>query len=158
MDSLFEELFSLMDSVGERLAQLTELAQKKHDAVLQDDLLTLNEIMNQEQAESLAFRSLESRREKLLKELGIGNTSLSALAQLCPADQRARAAECAASVQKQYKQYRTTSDATRNVLEKGIREIDQVLQAAGAHAVSGAPGYVEQDAVLPANMKTDFHA
>lgn len=158
MDALFEELFSVMDSVGKRLTQLTELAKKKYDAVMHDDLMALNEIMNQEQAESLAFRSLESKREKLLKQLGIQNTSLAALPQLCPPDQRTRAAECAASVQKQYKDYRQAADMARNVLERGVREIDQVLRASGADPAVGTPGYAEQDAVLPPNMKTDFHA
>lgn len=158
MEEKFQELFSLLDSVGTAMVRLTELANEKMEAVRKDDLMAINEVINREQAESLNFRGLESRREKLLRELNIPSAALSQLPASCPAPLQEQARECVAQLQERCKVYRQTADSARVILEKELREIDGTLSALGGRPISG-PGYqAETESVLPSKMKTDFRA
>lgn len=153
----YHELFSVLDDIGARLERLTKLTEEKREAVSTDDVIKLNEIINEEQAESLAFRNLERRRESALQALGLGGTSLSTLPEHCPAEIRAEAAQRVGVLQKQFKNYRTQSTAVMEMLQHSIREIDAVVSSAGRES-AGGPGYAGEAAAPPPNMKTDFRA
>ena len=157
MATMYEDLMALFGEIGERLAHLTDLAKEKRAAVEADDLLKLNEILNEEQAESLAFRSLDRKRDTMLQELGLSGTALSSLEKRCPPEMRERAAQCSAQLREHYQTYRTAADAARKRLEQSIGEIDAVVSGVGG-APLGGPGYSGSEANLPRNMKTDFRA
>ena len=79
MSAPFSDYLKLLREVGTLLEQLAVLAQQKADAVRQDDLLALDEVLKQEQALGLNLRGLELRRAKLVGQLGLEGTTLSAL-------------------------------------------------------------------------------
>lgn len=159
MEEKFQELFSLLDTVGTAMARLSGLANEKIEAVKNDDLMAINEVINREQAEALNFRGLESRREKLLKELNISSDALSQLPASCPVSLQEQARECVARLQESCKAYRQTADHARAILEKELREIDGTISALGVRPPVSGPGYRGQtESGLPSKMKTDFRA
>lgn len=157
MKEAYRPLFSLLDDISQRLTRLADLAEKKIEAVHEDDLMKLNEILNEEQAETLAFRNLELRRVKLLTELGLEGTSLSSLPERCPAELRSEASLRVDRVQEQYRSYKEAADRARGLLESSIGQIDAILASAGQTPENG-PGYGGDSSTPPPNMKTDFRA
>ena len=77
MEELYRSYLTFLRSMSQGLERLTDLAEKKYVAAQTDDLLTLNDLLNQEQAQSLNFRGLELTRDKLLPKLGLTNVPLS---------------------------------------------------------------------------------
>lgn len=157
MADRYQGLFALLDELEDHLEQLTQLAREKTQAVREDDLLRFNEIMNQEQAESMAFRGLDRRREKLLQELELGGMPLSGLPGRCPPDMQEAAKRHVASLQEKYKSYQDVSSEARTLLERTIGEIDAVIGPMNQAPLNG-PGYQNKTAAPPPNMKTDFRA
>lgn len=158
MQKQYDELFLLMDHIGKELEKLTELAQKKNAAAINDDITAINEIINREQAESLAFRGFENKRTELLKRLDLENVALSALAQQCPPEVKQRAEESVRKLQNQYEVYRGCAEVARRRMEENMHEIEHVLTSLGAQEKTEGPGYHSQKDEMPSNMKTDFHA
>ncbi len=157
MKEAYGPLFSLLEDISQHLTRLMDLAEKKIEAVRKDDLMDLNEILNEEQAETLAFRNLELRRVKLLTELGLEGTSLSALPERCPPELKSEASRHVDMVQEQYRSYKEAADRARGLLETSIGQIDALLASAGRTPENG-PGYSGESSAPPPNMKTDFRA
>lgn len=123
-----EQYLQLLGEIETVISQLTEVERRKIEAVHKDDLLVVDECIRQEQAISLTMRSLESRRGKQLAELGLAGVKLSGLADSFPAELRQQAAGAAERLQNAYHDYTSISTAARNALERGLREIDRMMQ------------------------------
>ena len=76
MDELFRSYLGFLRSISQGLESLTGLNEKKHAAAESGDLLTLNELLNQEQAQALNFRGLELTRDRLLPQLKLTGVPL----------------------------------------------------------------------------------
>lgn len=148
---------ALLGDIGSRLEQLSELARKKTEAVRKDDLMTLNEVLKQEQAIALALRGLEQKRMKQCAELGVDNVRLSQLAAAFPEELQLEARTAADTLRRQYKVYQTSAHVARNTLECNLHEIEKIIEELGGdpHA---EPGYQLADVQPPQPMKTDFRA
>lgn len=157
MDTVYQDLLSVLDSINEGLVHLIGLQQEKKEIVMGDDLAALNEIINREQAEALSFRGLEHRRTDLLQKIGLQSIGLQSLAEHFPEEMRTQAQQAVEKVQKNYKEYRAASSSAREMLERALGEIEHVLAAMGESVTLG-PGYTEEKAAPPSNMKTDFRA
>ena len=127
-NELYEQYLQLLAEIEGVITQLNEVEKRKIDAVHKDDLLAVDECIRQDQAISLTMRSLESRRRKQLTELGLSEVKLSGLAAAFPADLRQQAAVAAERLQNAYHDYNSISAAARNALERGLREIDRMMQ------------------------------
>ena len=68
MDELYRSYLSFLRSMSRGLESLTGLNEKKLTAAQQEDLMGLNDLLNQEQAQALNFRGLELTRDKLLPQ------------------------------------------------------------------------------------------
>lgn len=158
MDDCFQPYLSILESVCASLGQLTKLAQHKIEAVQDDDVMALNEVLNQEQALALALRGLEQKREKLLREMGCADVPLSQLAGRFPPPLQEEAGQKIQALVEQYQAYRNCADLARGKLEHGLREIERTLSGLGAAAPVEGPGYAPQDESPPPSMKTDFRA
>lgn len=161
MEELYRSYLSFLRSMTQGLECLTDLAEKKYAAAQTDDLLTLNDLMNREQAQALNFRGLELTRDKLLPQLGLTNVPLSRVPDHFPPAMQAEARETAAALATRYAAYRKASGRARMLLEQNLREVDNAIaQMGGAPAESSVgPGYQKSDAAAPPpSMKTDFRA
>ena len=96
---------------------LTDLAEKKRAAAEADDLMTLNELLNQEQAQSLNFRGLELSRDKLLPSWGWRGAPGTGPPSFPPAMQE-EARQAVSELQLRYAAYRQASGKTRRLLEQ----------------------------------------
>lgn len=158
MGAPFSAYLSLLQELNGHLEQLAQLAQQKAEAARQDDLLALDEVLKQEQAMSLTLRGLEQRRTKLVKELGLENTSLVQLPDKCPAELEQEARKIAEELRASYKIYRGCADMARNTLELTLHQIDKIVAAAGIDPGRLGAGYQAPGVEPPKNMKTDFRA
>lgn len=148
---------ALLGDIGSRLEQLSELARTKTEAVRKDDLMTLNDVLKQEQAIALALRGLEQKRVKQCAELGLDNVRLSQLAAAFPEELQLEARTAADTLLRQYKVYQTSAHVARNTLECNLHEIEKIIEELGGdpHAELG---YQLTDVQPPQPMKTDFRA
>lgn len=161
MDELYRAYLNFVRSMSRGLESLTVLNEKKLAAAQSDDLMTLNELLNQEQAQSLNFRGLELTRDKLLPQLGLVNVPLSQVPDHFPPAMQPEARQAVGQLQERYRAYQGIAGKTRGLLEQTLREIEGIIvQLGGPPAGSeSGPGYgKETESAPPPSMKTDFRA
>ena len=155
MEELFRSYLNFLRSMRQGLESLTTLNATKLAAAQTDDLMALNDLLNQEQAQALNFRGLERERDKLLPQLGL---VLKVPDRFPPAlqDEARREAE---ALRNQYVAYRQAAAKTRAVLEKNLQEVEYTLAEMGASPMETGPGYQKKtESAPPPSMKTDFRA
>lgn len=161
MDELYRSYLGFLRSMSRGLESLTDLNEKKLAAAQADDLMVLNELLNQEQAQALNFRGLELTRDKLLPQLGLQNVPLSKVPDHFPPALQKEARQTVEELQVRYQAYQRISGRTRSLLEQTLREVEGIIvQMGGPPAGSEAgPGYArETESAPPPSMKTDFRA
>ena len=152
MENPFDEYLQLLDQMRTELAHLSDLANAKIKAVMDSDLISLDQILKSEQASALTFRGLEQKQAALLNATGLGDVKLSALAENYPPKKRLACKKTVEELQHQYEVYHCRSEVARNTLECNLHEIDKIL------AASAGPGYDAGAPEIPGKMKTDFRA
>ena len=145
-----EALLSVLDNLTAHMTQLTELAKRKTLVVRKNDLLELDKILKEEQAQALAIRGLDNKRAALLQELGLQGVPLTELPSKAPAELRQRARESVEALRREYSIYSSAAEVARNTLECNLHEVEKFLAAAGA-AQTG-------EVSPPPQMKADFRA
>lgn len=153
----YEAYIALLSEISHALSQLTETAHRKAEAVRQDDLAQLNEVIKQEQALSLSLRGCEQKRVALLAHMGLEEVPLTTLADHYPPALRPTAKAAAESLRQHFQVYSSASTMARNLLERNLHQIEQYLDAAQTNAPG--PGYAPADNVqLPPSLRSDFRA
>lgn len=162
MEELYRAYLSFLRSMTQGLETLTDLNEKKFDAARTDDLMALNELLNQEQAQSLHFRGLEQTRDKLLPKLGLEGVPLSQVADQFPPALQEEARQTVAQLQNRYAVYQAASKKTRTLLERTLQEVETAIVEMGGPPAGkeDGPGYRRETetAAPPPSMKTDFRA
>ncbi|MBR2894049.1 MAG: hypothetical protein IKC03_00130, partial [Oscillospiraceae bacterium] len=121
------------------------------------DLLTLDQILREEQAAALALRGLEQKRTTLLQQLGLSNTPLSDLPAHAPDTLRQKTKTTVETLRTQYQIYQSAAQTARNTLECNLHEVEKFLAASGVEQPSST-GYHPVNIDAPPPMKTDFRA
>lgn len=161
MEDLYRSYLTFLRSMSRGLETLTALNEKKMAAVKGDDLAALNELLNEEQAQSLNFRGLELTRDKLLPQLGLVNVPLSEVPKRCPPALQEEVRQAVEDLQSRYQAYRKIAGRTRSMLEQTRHEVDAAIVEMGGSSAPGqeSPGYRrEPESAPPPSMKTDFRA
>lgn len=158
MDEQFRSYLTFLGNLRQGLETLTDLADQKRAAVEQDDLVALDEVLRQEQAQALFFRGLEQTREKLLDGLGLRSVPLSRVPDRCPPALREEIRQAVSALQERYRVYEEHSRTARELLEKNLREVESTIAAMGVRPASQGPGYRGPGVQLPPSMRTDFRA
>ena len=149
MAGTWRDYLSLMESLGKKLDELTELERTKIRAVGSSDLEELEACMKQEQVVSLSLRGMDQKRDKLLSALGIEGVRLRDLVEHAPDELKQETKEAAEALRRQYAIFQTTSEASRNALEIHLHIIEELHKRAGGGELP------HQDAPP---MKADFRA
>ena len=118
---------AFLGQLSDTLDQLTAIEKEKTDVVRRDDLAALNECMKREQAMSLTLRSMDQKRMKLLKELGLETVTLADFAAHCPEELRPDARAATEKLRNSYAIYRSAAGLSRHTLERSLRQIDAYL-------------------------------
>ena len=118
----------LLRGLTKTLERLTGVEETKTAAVSRGDLAGVEACMKQEQALSLSLRSVDIRRETMLRDLGLEGVSLSGLLDHAPPELRMETKATAEGLRQQYSVFQAASQVARNTLECNLRAIEQ-LQA-----------------------------
>lgn len=156
MNNPFDDYLTLLDQMAKELSHLSDLAKQKTEAVLQNDLIALDEVLKKEQASALTFRGLEQKQATLLNATGLMDVKLSSLVENYPPKKRLACKEMVEKLQHQYDVYHCSAEVARNTLECNLHEIEKIL--ASAAAAQNGPGYEAAPPEVPVGMKTDFRA
>ena len=108
-----ESLLTLFETLAEQLKQLTELAKRKTTAVRKNDLMELDKILKEEQAQSLALRGLDQKRTALLQQLGLQNTPLIGLPAKVPAELQQRTTAAVENLRREFSIYRSAAEVAQ---------------------------------------------
>ena len=152
-----EALLTLFESIVDHLRQLTDLAKRKTTAVRKSDLIELDRIMKEEQAQSLALRGLEQKRVSLLAKFEVEDIPLTELPSRFPPQLQQKARESAETLRREFAIYHSAAEIARNTLECNLHEVEKFLAAAGA-ANDNNTGYRNSEVDAPPQMKADFRA
>lgn len=148
----------LLNTLTEKLQELSQLAKQKAEIARCDDLQALDAVMRQEQAFALSFRGLEQKKDTIAQKLGLETVSLSSLADHFPSDLQLRARKTVDALRSQYEVYRFAAEVARNTIECNLHEIDKFIASQDAASVAG-PGYDTPSVTEPPpTMKSDFRA
>ena len=161
MEEVYHDYLSLMGELSSDLARLSDLAQQKINAVHNNDLIALDEVLKMEQAMSLSLRCLEQRRQKLLAQLGGEGVPLGELPSQYPAELRPQAKETVETLRQSYQIYRSAAESARITLECNLHQLEKAVADMGGSAGNAgyhAAGYGSVNVEPPKNMKTDFRA
>ena len=159
MEELYRSYLSFLRSMSRGLECLADLNEKKLAAARVDDLTVLNELLNQEQAQSLHFRGLEQTRDKLLPRLGLVSVPLDKVPGHFPEELREEARETVEVLQLRYRAYQKSAKRARAVLEQNLEEVETAIVKMGGPPAKKdpTPGYrQETTSAPPPSMRTDF--
>ncbi len=151
MEPVYEEYLGYLDELSKLLVQMTETAKNKAAAAREGDLVKVDGCMKQEQVYSMTLRSMDQRRDKMLRAMGISGTALSQLADHYPPPMQARAAKAAELAMSRFESYMSASNMARTSMEIALREIARMFPQD-----QPAPAEAREDP--PPRMKTDFRA
>lgn len=149
MDSQYGEYLSVLVELGKTLDQLSRITKNKITAVRNDDLMSLNECIKQEQALSMSLKSVERKRAEMLEAMKLSDASISGLTERFPVAYRRQAAEIVESVRSKYDRYVSASESARAVLECALHQIEKMLPQDQLDV---------QTAKLPSALGTDIRA
>lgn len=161
MDELYRSYLSFLRSMSRGLESLTGLNEKKLTAAQQEDLMGLNELLNQEQAQALNFRGLELTRDRLLPQLDLEGVPMDEVPGRFPPAMQAEARQTVEELKERYTVYRRAAGKTRTLLEQNLHEVENIIvQLGGSPAAPAGPGYGKEPegSAPPPSMKTDFRA
>lgn len=149
----FSEYLQFLARLEGQFVKLTEVEQKKIQAVQAADLDALNICIRQEQALGLALRGLEQQRESLVQQLGISDNALCQLPERCPPELHQETMKTVESVLRQYQILKSTADSARTLLECELHKVEHRLaDKAGLETEN-----LEENTVqIPSEMRTDF--
>lgn len=125
-DGNWGEYLTLLENLGGKLEELTDLERTKALAVGRSDLEELEECMKREQVMSLSLRGLDQKREKLLAALGLTGVPLRDLAERAPEGVRMEAKAAAEKLRQKYEVFQSASDVARNTLECNLHAIEKL--------------------------------
>lgn len=128
-DGNWGEYLTLLENLGGKLEELTDLERTKALAVGRSDLEELEECMKREQVMSLSLRGLDQKREKLLAALGLTGVPLRDLAERAPEGVRMEAKAAAEKLRQKYEVFQSASDVARNTLECNLHAIEKLQKA-----------------------------
>ena len=129
MAGTWRDYLSLMESLGKKLDELTELERTKIRAVGSSDLEELEACMKQEQVVSLSLRGMDQKRDKLLSALGIAGVRLRDMVEHAPDELKQETKEAAEQLRRKYELFQSASGVARNTLECNLHAIEQIQKA-----------------------------
>ena len=137
MAAQWRDYLAHMESLGQRLDELTELERVKIRAVGSGDLEALDECMKKEQVISLSLRGMDQKRNRLMGELGITGVHLRNLVDHAPDELKWETKEAAEKLRQKYELFRSASSVARNTLECNLHAIEQAQKAQDAQPEEG---------------------
>lgn len=151
MEPVYEEYLRYLADLAGLLERMTGTAKEKGAAARVGDLVRVDACMKQEQVYSMSLRSMDQKREKMHKAMGMEGVTLSQAAKRFPEELRGQAAKAAELALNRFENYHSAANAARTTMELALRDIENMFPA---DSPVPAPNTEEP----PPRMKTDFRA
>lgn len=152
MEPVYKQYLDYLGELSGLLERMTATANRKAAAARVGDLVQVESCMKEEQVYSLTLRSMDQRRDKMLKAMGLEGVKLSQLSSHYPEELRAEAAKAAGSALSRFEQYRSAANVAKTTMELALRDIERMFP-------ENRPGpAVNAAEEPPPRMKTDFRA
>lgn len=120
----FSEVIRRYIEVFERLIPLE---QRKLDVVRQNRISQLEDIGSKEQAEALAMRGLEQKREKAQEALGFQGLSFQEILERLPAEQKQDMKSLFNELAGKVREFQSLSDSSRSIMEVNLHSINKMI-------------------------------
>ena len=126
-----DKLYDLLKENVELYSNFLELEYKKYEAVIKDDISTMDDIVSKEQACYLKMRGLEQKREKILKDLGFADKTLKEIIAFSENEQKLKLTEMYDELNRLIKELKKIQTLCKNIFEVRIHRVDRVMKQLG---------------------------
>ena len=133
---LIQQFIALFD-------RMIPLEQSKLDAVGQNQIAQLEDIIKKEQAETMALRGLDQKRERLQDELGWKDLTFQEILKQLPEEQRVEMKQLFDDLAGRVKSFQSITESTKTMLEVNLHTINQLI----AKQSGGTQTYKEDGSV-----------
>lgn len=151
MEPVYEEYLGYLAGLADLLEKMTVTAKEKGAAARIGDLVRVDACMKQEQVYSMSLRSMDQKRERMHKAMGLEGVTLSQVAKRFPQALRDQAAKAAELALRRFESYHSAANAAKTTMELALRDIEHMFPEGGP-----APDHPAEEP--PPRMKTDFRA
>ena len=120
MDSLYQ----LLKEYTEIYKMFLELEYDKYEAVIEDDVIALDNIVSQEEVYYLQMKGIEHKREKLLNSLELSGKTLKEIIDAAENESKIK-------LQEQFEELNKINDLLKIVIEVRLRRINNKMNNLG---------------------------
>ena len=128
-----DELVKLLEESADLYQGFLELEYKKYDAVVKNEIETLDDIVSKEQVFYLKIRGLEQKREKLIESMGMKGKTLKEIIDATDTLDEGKTAltEKHEQLSAIVSETKKISSMCKNVLEVRMHRVDKALSQLG---------------------------
>ena len=127
MDSLYQ----LLKEYTEIYKMFLELEYDKHEAVIEDDVIALDNIVSQEEVYYLQMKGIEHKREKLLNSLELSGKTLKEIIDAAENESKIKLQEQFEELNNKIKELNKINDLLKIVIEVRLRRINNKMNNLG---------------------------
>lgn len=139
--SAFQELIQQFIELFDRM---NPLEQSKLDVVKRNRVSELEEIIKKEQAEIMALRGLDQRRERLQEELGWKDMTFQEILKQLPEEQQAEIKPLFDELSLRVSSFQSVTESSRTMMEVNLHAVNQMIaRQTGGTRTYGEDGTVQ---------------
>ena len=127
MDSLYQ----LLKEYTEIYKMFLELEYDKYEAVIEDDVIALDNIVSQEEVYYLQMKGIEHKREKLLNSLELSGKTLKEIIDAAENESKIKLQEQFEELNNKIKELNKITDLLKIVIEVRLRRINNKMNNLG---------------------------
>ena len=127
MDSLYQ----LLKEYTEIYKMFLELEYDKYEAVIEDDVIALDNIVSQEEVYYLQMKGIEHKREKLLNSLELSGKTLKEIIDVAENESKIKLQEQFEELNNKIKELNKINDLLKIVIEVRLRRINNKMNNLG---------------------------
>ena len=127
MDSLYQ----LLKEYTEIYKMFLELEYDKYEAVIEDDVIALDNIVSQEEVYYLQMKGIEHKREKLLNSLELSGKTLKEIIDAAENESKIKLQEQFEELNNKIKELNKINDLLKIVIEVRLRRINKEMNNLG---------------------------
>lgn len=125
---LFDRFYQVIDDMIVLFDELKGFEEKKLGAVVGNDVLRLESLMNEEQAYLLKMRGLDQKREKIQKEMGMEGKTFRQMIEAAPEEQKEIMKGLKEVLDQKAKVLQEAVGKTKVSIESHLQRLDRMMQ------------------------------
>lgn len=140
------EFTELLHHLLELFDRLIPLEQSKLEAVSQNRVSRLEEIIKREQADILSMRGLDQKRVRIQEKLGWKDLTFREILEQLPPDQRPQIQILFDELSSRVRTFQSVTDSSRSIMEVNLHNIEKLIaaQTPGKNQTYTEDGFLEK--------------